>query len=505
MALVALLGCGDGSHANVGTGGHGGGKGGTGGSGGGAAGSAGGASGTGGSAGITGTAGTGGSTGGTGGGGGATGGTGGNAGGGSGGRGGAGGTAGTGGTGGTGGSTGGIGGATGGTGGGAAGTGGTGGTAGGAAGTGGTGGGTGGAAGTGGATGGTGGQVSCALPPTDGGAGGSPGPLPDSITFVPNVTVATLTGGANDGATNGAPGVATFSNPVNVAVNPAGGLIVADYDNNLLRAIAANDATSTLTTQPGFSLPFGLVFAGSTLYAQTDNNTSGVHNTISGMVWRIDTGTGLATAVGMNLGRPRGLGALSDGRLVLGDNLNQRVLLLDPTTGNATNLAGLMGCPGSATGTGTDARFVQPYGVVVLAGNRIIVADNSAHLLREISVAGVVTAFAGDGVSGTIDGPRATARFVQPRSIAADASGAVFVTDPGAHRIRRIAADGTVTTVAGDGVAGYMEGAGNVAEFFGQEGIAVSADGKTVYVADGTGGSDDPVPYHRIRKITIGP
>jgi DNA-binding beta-propeller fold protein YncE len=122
-----------------------------------------------------------------------------------------------------------------------------------------------------------------------------------------------------------------------------------------------------------------------------------------------------------------------------------------------------------------------------------------------VTLAGVVTPFAGDNVAGTIDGPRASARFVNPRTLAADASGAVYVSDTGAHRIRRIAADGTVTTVAGDGVAGYMEGAGNVAEFFGQEGIAVSADGTTVYVADGTAGAEPPGPYHRIRKITIGP
>ena len=62
-----------------------------------------------------------------------------------------------------------------------------------------------------------------------------------------------------------------------------------------------------------------------------------------------------------------------------------------------------------------------------------------------------------------------------------------------------------MTTVAGDGVAGYREGAGNVAEFFGQEGISVSADGKTLYVADGTLGDEPPGPYNRIRKITIGP
>ena len=162
-----------------------------------------------------------------------------------------------------------------------------------------------------------------------------------------------------------------------------------------------------------------------------------------------------------------------------------------------------MGCSGVATGSGAAARFVTPAGIVVLAGDRIIVADAGAHLLREVTAAGVVTTFAGEGVPGTIDGARATARFRAPRALATDAAGDVFVSEQG--RIRRIAADGTVTTVAGTGIAGFMDGAGNVAQFFGQEGLAASADGATLYVADGDAGSDDALPYHRIRKIAIGP
>jgi sugar lactone lactonase YvrE len=148
---------------------------------------------------------------------------------------------------------------------------------------------------------------------------------------------------------------------------------------------------------------------------------------------------------------------------------------------------------------------LNPQGVAVLAGNRIIVADRDAHLLREISQAGVVTSFAGDGVAGSVDGPRTSARFMAPQALAADDSGSIFVSDPGAHRIRRIASDGTVSTIAGDGNASFADGVGQNAEFFGQEGLAVSADGKTIYVADGTGGSETPVPYHRLRKITLAP
>ena len=59
----------------------------------------------------------------------------------------------------------------------------------------------------------------------------------------------------------------------------------------------------------------------------------------------------------------------------------------------------------------------------------------------------------------------------------------------------------TQITVAGDGTAGFRDGAGELARFYGQEGFDVSPDGKTIFVADGDGG--DPAPYHRVRKIAL--
>jgi hypothetical protein len=323
--------------------------------------------------------------------------------------------------------------------------------------------------------------------------------------FVPNVTVSTLAGGATEGAANGPGTSATFSNPVGVVLEAAGSLVIADFDNSLLRRVAADGTTSILTMQAAFNRPYGIGFAAGMLYAQTDTNPSGVRNNTTGTIWQINTSSGAPTAVAANVGRPRSFAALADGRLVLSDAANARLRLLNLTNGNVSDLAGRMDCPGSANGTGPDARFLSPAGLVVLSGDRIIVADFQAHVLREVTAAGVVTTFAGDGVPGTIDGPRASARFNGPRALAATSDGTIFVSDVGAHRVRRIAPDGTVTTVAGDGMAGFMDGPGNMARFFGQEGLATSADGATLFVADGDGGSDTAQPYHRIRKIVITP
>jgi len=329
--------------------------------------------------------------------------------------------------------------------------------------------------------------------------------LPDNVQFISGVTVTTIAGGPNPGTVDGELGVGLFSNPVSVAIEPEGSLVVADFDTDRLRRVSVAGVISTLTNQSTFQRPFGLALLGSTLYAQTDADPNGDRGTTMGTLWRVDRTSGVASVAAADIGQPRGFAALSDGRLVLSDFANQRVGIIDLTTDVTTDLAGLAGCPGSANGTGAEARFLNPQGVAVLAGNRIIVADREAHLLREISLAGVVTSFAGDGVAGTVDGARANARFLAPQALAADGNGAIFVSDVDAHRIRRIASDGTVSTVAGNGTAGFADGSGQNAAFFGQEGLAVSADGKTIYVADGTGGSDTPVPYHRLRKITLAP
>jgi sugar lactone lactonase YvrE len=328
----------------------------------------------------------------------------------------------------------------------------------------------------------------------------------DDVKFLLNVTVSTIAGSDMRGNADGTAAEARFANPVSVLIEPSGDLVVCDFDNNALRRISMPNGTvtvSTVTKQGNFQRPYGLVRIGNVLYVDTDYNHNGSKSNMTGTIWQVD-GTGLATVVGPNLGRPRGLAALSDGRIVLGDYQNGRIRILDPATSTVSDLAGNPGCHGFGDGKGTSAYFGVPYGVAVLPSGQIMVADASNHRIRGVTTDGTVTTYAGDGGDGTVDGTRLQARFEWPSGLAVDAAGQLFVTDQQAHRIRRIAVDGTVTTVAGDGMGGHRDGPGDQARFFGVEGIAVTADGKTLYVADGTLGEDN-VPSHYIRKVTIGP
>jgi sugar lactone lactonase YvrE len=349
------------------------------------------------------------------------------------------------------------------------------------------------------------GAGACAASPGDGGAPA----LADDITFLPNVTVTTLAGGAVAGSADGPASIAAFSNPVSVIIEPGGAtLVVCDFDNDLLRRVDMSGATtmvSTLTKQAGFSRPYGMAFgADGALYVDTDYNPAGVKSSQSGTIWRVDVSSGVATVVEANVGRPRGLAVVPDGRLVLGDYQNARVRLLDPKLGVVMDLIGPSACVIAPDGSITRPPLAVPYGVVALPDGQIVVADEDNHRLHAVTLTGVMSPQAGSGDNGTADGPRLASRFAHPTALAADAAGNVFVSDPVAHRIRRIDVGGNVTTMAGDGTAGFKDGPGAEAQFWGQEGIAVTADGTTLFVADGTGG-EVGVSSHRVRRLTIGP
>lgn len=312
----------------------------------------------------------------------------------------------------------------------------------------------------------------------------------------------TLAGASASGTTDGALAVARFSNPVNVAVDNVGNVYVCDFDNDRVRKISTAGVVSTLVNQANFQRPFGITLApDGSLYVQTDANDSGSRDGTTGTVWKVNLAGGGATVVARNLGRPRGLAALSNTQIVLVDLVQDDVRILNPTNGTITPLAGLRGSSGSANGTGNAARFDRPYGPAITSDKKILLADQNNNCLRLVTQAGVVTTFAGTGTAGYKDGTTAEAQFSAPEDVDIDTRGFIYVSDVGNHRIRRISPSGKVQTLAGDGVQGYRDGNGLTAEFYGQEGLAVSKDNSKLVVADGNGG--DGSNFNRVRVLDI--
>ena len=325
---------------------------------------------------------------------------------------------------------------------------------------------------------------------------------PESAVPASGSGVITLSGGSETGALDGTPDVARFNNPTNIALGPDGNLYVADYDNGVIRVVRPSGMTLTLTRQEGFAHPFGLAFApDGTLYAQTDSDDGGRRDYESGTVWRVDRRSGAATPLVRSIGRPRGLVVVPDGRLVMVDNEHHVIRVLDPATLQITDLAGTRDAPGYADGTGAAARFDHPYDVVLTRDNVLLVADQYNNRLRAITLDGVVSTFAGAGAPGSSDGPAAFATFNRPQALAIDTAGNVFVTELAGFVVRRIAADGAVTTVAGSGRGGFANGEPMRAEFFGLEGLDVSRSGNTLFIADGNrGGTENS---HRVRRVQL--
>src|SRR6185503_16909412 len=132
---------------------------------------------------------------------------------------------------------------------------------------------------------------------------------------------------------------------------------------------------------------------------------------------------------------------------------------------------------------GKQSGFSDPFGVAVAKDGTIYVADaGESNRIRKISPDGKVTTLAGDK-EGFADGVGPLASFNTPSALALGPGGDLFVADTANNRIRKITPDGHVSTVAGDGTAGYVDGPAAKAQFNGPIGLAVSGGGD-IYVAD---------------------
>ena len=156
-----------------------------------------------------------------------------------------------------------------------------------------------------------------------------------------------------------------------------------------------------------------------------------------------------------------------------------------------SSLAG-SGHAGFENRRGTASQLNNPINLTITTYGDVLIADWGNHCIRKINPFGDVTTFAGTGVTGHVDGPRASAEFATPCGIAADSAGNVYVADN--HCIRHISPDGEVRTIAGQpGTPGFADGQGTAAMFNMPYDLAIDGEGNLI-VAD--------CLNHRIRRVT---
>ena len=151
------------------------------------------------------------------------------------------------------------------------------------------------------------------------------------------------------------------------------------------------------------------------------------------------------------------------------------------------------GRPGLADGSGAKAAFNEPFGICLDAKGALYVADSANHCIRKVSPGGVVTTFAGNGQKGTVDGPTEKARFDTPSGVRFDGKGNLYVCSYAENTIRVIDAKGNVRSLFASRVEGYLDGPVGEARIRAPRGLVFDSKGNLFF-------SD--CWNHRIRKIT---
>lgn len=188
---------------------------------------------------------------------------------------------------------------------------------------------------------------------------------------------------------------------------------------------------------------------------------------------------------------PTDVAVSSDGTIYISDYNNHRVRKL--AGGQVTTLAG-NNTFGFLNGHGEDAQFQDPYRLVTDAAGNCYLLDQVDARVRRISPGADVVTYAGRPSSGFVDGDTSIAKMqVNANGEAIDQQGNIYIGDTFNGRIRKITTTGQISTLAGDGTRGYMEGDPKTAKFTFPGGVAVDKQGN-VYVSD--------QGNFRIRKVT---
>ncbi len=277
--------------------------------------------------------------------------------------------------------------------------------------------------------------------------------------------VITLAGSGSAGYKDGKGTGASFNGLAAVTVDASGNVFVAEGTINNFYRIRKIAADGTTTTRAGSGL------AGS------------------------DNGVGTKAT----FRAPRGLVAVGDD-LYVADTGNALIRKIDKDD-NVTTLAGLAATSNHPKGSdvlyfgvrkgafkddkGNAAKFNVPYGIAAVGSGAtayLVVADTDNHRIRKVALDGTVTTVAGSGTLGSKNDKGTSATFNYPVGIAVDGT-TLYVAEYGGHLLRKIAADGTVTTLAGSGAAGFKDDTGTVAQFKKPFGLAIDVN-KTLLVAD---------------------
>ncbi len=202
-------------------------------------------------------------------------------------------------------------------------------------------------------------------------------------------------------------------------------------------------------------------------------------------------------AISAALSAPRYLARDAAGNLYISDFARHRIRKVDPngviTTVAGDGIAGFSGDGGPAN----SAHLSFPTGIAVDPRGNLIIADQGNNRIRKVNGAGIITTIAGNGAAGFSGdgGPATQATLDAPFGLVIDTRGIIYFTDALNQRVRKFAPGGIIKTVAGNGVAGFGGDGGNatLASLNFPRGLALDARGN-LFIAD--------TANHRVRQVT---
>jgi uncharacterized protein (TIGR03437 family) len=315
-------------------------------------------------------------------------------------------------------------------------------------------------------------------------------------------TINTVAGNATAGFQDGAAASAEFNLPGNIFVTSSGSYYIADGGNNRIRLVSGGNVSTVAGNGTASYSGDGAAATSAYLYdplgvvADSSGNIF-IADTANHVIRKVVPGGNISTYAGNNsygagysgdslaatnaqLNYPVGLALDSAGNLYIADSGNKLIRKVTASTGIITTVVG--------ASTTTLGKLSHPVGVVLDASGNMYIADNTTSRVYKYTASnGTLTNFAGNGTFGfSGDGGQATfASLGDPKCLALDSTGNLYIADTVNNRIRKVTTDGLITTIAGTGRIGYNGDGGPAtsAQLYAPGGIAVDTAGN-VYFSD---------------------